>query len=343
MILCIIWFLPSRALADEPLCGVYSVYSAALLLGRDLQFEQLLRPEFISSPKGSSLEDLERAVGGLGLHSLALTNLTTTHLYWIDQPTILRVRTNISSSEYDHYVLFGGLREDRHAMIYDGARQPVTLTLGQIANRWDGNALVISDRPINMEQIRAPTRWRNVLWIACIGAVWACARIWGKPARQTHWLTASLLQASVVCMIAIMLSVIWHSSAADGFLAAPEAVREVKAAHAASFLERISLSTARELQPRQDVVFVDSRPAERFAAGHISGAVNIPATISESEAARLGATLPSNRRLVVYCDNERCHFSAVTAQRLLNAGYKDVVIFPAGWAAWQNPEDQVGQ
>jgi hypothetical protein len=151
------------ALAQEPLCGINSVYTAATLIGIEAKFADLLQPKFVGSDRGSSLAELEKAAGKLGLHYLSVSRLSTTDLRHSKLPVILHVKTDLASSNYNHFVLFGGYRDGR-AIIYDGTNEPMQWTLGEVASRWDGNALVLSKTPISLWDLTAPSRWSIIAW-----------------------------------------------------------------------------------------------------------------------------------------------------------------------------------
>ena len=67
---------------------------------------------------------------------------------------------------------------------------------------------------------------------------------------------------------------------------------------------------------RRDVVLVDVRPAEEFAAGHIEGARSIP--LDELEQ-RLG-DLPEDTEIVAYCRGPFCAYAHEAVRRLNTAG-----------------------
>jgi len=75
---------------------------------------------------------------------------------------------------------------------------------------------------------------------------------------------------------------------------------------------------------------LDVRPADEFAAGHLTDAVNIPI---EELPGRL-SELPSNRRIITYCRGEYCMFSDEAAEVLRTNGF-DVVRLQGGWLEWQ--------
>jgi rhodanese-related sulfurtransferase len=78
-----------------------------------------------------------------------------------------------------------------------------------------------------------------------------------------------------------------------------------------------------------DVVLVDVRPAEEFAAGHIDGARSIP--IDELED-RL-AELPADREIVAYCRGPFCAYAHDAVRQLREAGVPARRL-EIGWPEW---------
>ena len=66
------------------------------------------------------------------------------------------------------------------------------------------------------------------------------------------------------------------------------------------------------------VLVLDVRPPEEYAAGHLTGAVNIP--IKELEA-RL-ASLPRRKEIVAYCRGPYCLMSFEAVQKLRKRGFR---------------------
>jgi len=73
---------------------------------------------------------------------------------------------------------------------------------------------------------------------------------------------------------------------------------------------------ARRLQQGEELVVLDVRPAEEYAAGHLPGAVSIPI----SELRRRLAELPRDREIVAYCRGPFCAFAHDAIQVLADAG-----------------------
>src|ERR671930_1715304 len=81
---------------------------------------------------------------------------------------------------------------------------------------------------------------------------------------------------------------------------------------------------------RGDVVLVDVRPAEEFAAGQIEGARSIP--LDELE--RRLAELPSDREVVAYCRGPFCAYADDAVRRLHAAG-RPARRLEEGWPEWR--------
>jgi DNA-binding transcriptional ArsR family regulator len=82
-----------------------------------------------------------------------------------------------------------------------------------------------------------------------------------------------------------------------------------------------------------DVVLVDVRPPEEFAAGHIEGALSVP--LDELER-RLGE-LPPDLEVVAYCRGPFCAYAHEAVRRLHAAG-RDASRLDEGWPEWRLAE-----
>jgi rhodanese-related sulfurtransferase/DNA-binding HxlR family transcriptional regulator len=81
---------------------------------------------------------------------------------------------------------------------------------------------------------------------------------------------------------------------------------------------------------RGDVVLVDVRPEEEFAAGHIDGARSIPLDELEQRLAEL----PADREVVAYCRGPFCAYAHEAVRRLQAAG-RSARRLDVGWPEWQ--------
>jgi rhodanese-related sulfurtransferase/predicted transcriptional regulator len=81
---------------------------------------------------------------------------------------------------------------------------------------------------------------------------------------------------------------------------------------------------------RGDVVLVDVRPPEEFAAGHIDGARSVPLDELEQRLAEL----PADREVVAYCRGPFCAYAHEAVRRLQAAG-RSARRLDQGWPEWR--------
>lgn len=81
-----------------------------------------------------------------------------------------------------------------------------------------------------------------------------------------------------------------------------------------------------------NLVIVDARSAEKFAQGHIPGAINIP----QDKVTELAPTLLANKdaQIVTYCSSTACTASTTAAEKLSTLGYKNVAAYLEGKEGW---------
>jgi rhodanese-related sulfurtransferase len=96
---------------------------------------------------------------------------------------------------------------------------------------------------------------------------------------------------------------------------------DVETIDRAELLERLS---------KGDVVVVDVRPEEEYAAGHIEGARSIP--LGELE--RRLADLPPNQEVIAYCRGPFCAYAHQAVRKLNDAGHKARRL-EEGWPEWR--------
>jgi rhodanese-related sulfurtransferase len=82
-------------------------------------------------------------------------------------------------------------------------------------------------------------------------------------------------------------------------------------------LEPVSRTELVERAARGDVVILDVRPAEEFAAGHIPGALSVPLDQLDAALSRL----PKRARIVAYCRGPYCVLAPQAVERLRTRGF----------------------
>jgi rhodanese-related sulfurtransferase len=97
----------------------------------------------------------------------------------------------------------------------------------------------------------------------------------------------------------------------------------------------ISLNEAEKLFFTDAAVFIDARPEEDYARGHIQNARCLP--WQEVDLRFMGVTeaLDLEMPIVTYCDGEKCELSHNLALFLRDAGFLNTRVLVNGWTLWQ--------
>lgn len=82
--------------------------------------------------------------------------------------------------------------------------------------------------------------------------------------------------------------------------------------------------------PRGKHLLIDVRPTVEYESGHLESAISLPV---EQLAKRL-ASLPRDRRIVVYCRGTYCHF-ADRAVAIMRRKGLDAIRLEGGWPEWR--------
>ncbi len=329
----------------KPYCGLYAIYAAAKLAGKEIDFGELVKPKYLNSRKGSTLTDLLRAAVDNGFQARVVHNLTINDLRRSPYRMILYVKATAESTEYNHYEL---LTEK----VGDGARllnPPISLevvSFRELAPRWSGSALVLSTTPIDMTVFNRPRRSAMIACAsACIAVVMAMRLFlrrlwtWAKDLLQSA-VGASLGQIGLLGAAACLCGVLYHIGNEAGFLVLPDGVSACQRAHVTTFLPKIGVNRTRRLLGDGARV-IDARMPEDYENGHLEGAVNIPVGTSREQCLE-AMSGPLDSPIVVYCQSLKCPYAEEVAANLVAGGYSNIYIFKGGWREWMQSEARAG-
>ena len=103
--------------SSHPYCGLYCLYATMRLADQKIDFRELLKPEYVSSRKGSSFAELEKAAEDHGMYAWPASNLTSRELRYSAYPIILHTKSSLSKKKYDHYELFLGTQNGKARLV----------------------------------------------------------------------------------------------------------------------------------------------------------------------------------------------------------------------------------
>lgn len=101
-------------------------------------------------------------------------------------------------------------------------------------------------------------------------------------------------------------------------------------------ITRVGITEVQRLSKEKPdkVVLLDPRPADRFAAGHLPGAMNVPLERIPLERGTLPVSLSSPKYVIVYGDNPGDAYAIAAVKRLLRAGQSGARLFTGGLSEW---------
>lgn len=318
---------------DGPYCGVYCVYAAARMHGREVAFESLLRQEFIGSYKGSTVEQLRGAAASAGLTATAFDGLTVASLRASTRPILLHVRRPGYQMPYAHWVLYAGT-DDGFARVVDPPGGVERIAFAELAAYWDGIGVVISDGPLAAGELR------SAAWIESAGLFAATALLLSAFRRirvRAGW--RRFLAASAAVLVAGGgVGLLSHCVRDDGFYRNPAAAGLVKGQHFEPRIAELNLEEMKGFAASSNVTIVDARVRVDYEYGHLPGAVNLPVTAGLAERRTLASALPAGWLVIVYCQSSGCKWADSVAADLFNRGFTDIAIFRGGWREWDDHE-----
>lgn len=156
-----------------------------------------------------------------------------------------------------------------------------------------------------------------------------------KPDRIFRKIWALVRQSVLIVLLAAAAGLLMNKARADRLPLVVERSQEELLTTDTGNSMVVSLSEARRLCLDKEAVFLDARPPEDFALGHIRCAQNVPLESFDQYFGCVMDKIPDDARIVTYCDGETCHLSEDLAEELVFMGYKNVKVLLNGWTRWR--------
>ena len=107
-------------------------------------------------------------------------------------------------------------------------------------------------------------------------------------------------------------------------------------------MPRISVEEARAAHGKGTATFVDARGAAAFEAGHVPGAIHLPADEAAMILGVQSVPLPPDELVITYCDGAECQLSEALGMLLEeNEVCQQVRVLEGGFPAWQKAGGEV--
>ncbi len=144
----------------------------------------------------------------------------------------------------------------------------------------------------------------------------------------------TLYEVLIILAVSMTVSLTVNAVRPDGISFSGKSSNSSHQAQAEGPVE-ISLDEAVQRFKAGKTLFIDSRSADDYAAGHIQGAVNLPdhefdAFIDEF----LSKTVPETE-IITYCDGIHCSLCEDLAEKLFMAGFEHIFYIKNGLTLWR--------
>jgi hypothetical protein len=298
-----------------PYCGIYSLIACLEVYGIHADLESLLLPEYVGSFQGSSDKELIVAAEKYGLYGKTYGNLTWQELQKSTTPMILHVRSSYADQKFNHWVAFLGV-EDNKARIIDVPHQLATIPFAELMAKWDGTAIVISDKPIT-ESVFSPAR-AHYLWLVMLllGGMLSIQRFFWNPSKEPSVAPTFLLrvkrgvfQTAFLLGSIFVVAVLYHATSETGFLRNPTAVAEVTRRYYSVDIPEISFTEMQKIVSEKKTPIFDARYIRDYKYGNIPGAKTLSINSSLDERQQQLRGISKEQQMVVFCQSSGCGYA----------------------------------
>lgn len=95
---------------------------------------------------------------------------------------------------------------------------------------------------------------------------------------------------------------------------------------------RIGFEEFSQQVENKSALIIDARAPDKFAQGHVRGAINIPTSQKEAYTEQFLRGVDPNQPIFIYCGSESCPASDNLYEYLLTQGFTNMRVFKPGWA-----------
>ena len=90
-------------------------------------------------------------------------------------------------------------------------------------------------------------------------------------------------------------------------------------------------------------ILVDARDQQSYTESHIPGALNLPVYQFDQHIAMFTNQTAKDRIIITYCIDLNCTDSKLLANKLYEAGYKNLFIYKEGMEGWRQYQDSIDE
>lgn len=327
-------------------CGLFAVKAAAAVLDTNIPVEGLFGDaRYLSSPEGSTGDDLLVACKDFGLAATSVSGLTSAELRVANCPILINLPVRGSKRHGGHWMAVLG-QEDGLLRVYDNLSGLQLKLPAEIDLFWDGSGIAVNVDDETVAASASALVWsslvRRASWAAAPVLLvflinWALGRVipgfMAKRVGMRPKLVAGVAVASLVGLI--------YAAYPMGSLASYLATRGcIDDLFASGDLKKTAIAeqparVVRELGELEHPLVVDVRRAEDYRLGAIPGAISVPINATTDQWVALADELHSGRPVVLYCQSAACSWASICQARLDCMGVP-AFVYAGGYARYQS-------
>jgi rhodanese-related sulfurtransferase len=304
----------------SPYCGLYSVKAAASVLGKQVEMNKLISPEYFHSGASTS-EDLVKAIESVGLKGVARSGLTMANIRQSKRPIILHVRS-FGTNRYMHWILFLGVTEDGNIRVYDPPLSKSTLTPAELRSIWDGVGIYVMNETDNESMYSIPYEWI----VICLGT------------GVSLFILRKVRLPIRISVVTLFSALLFHLLSDGGFIGNKPATGVIKSDYFKTVLPEIEYTTFEEMRfdKSRPVHIIDARNVSAFQRSHVTGAINVPITSGYVTFQNFFKQFKKDSVLIFYCQSSECAWADDVANLFSSSGYSNIYIYRGGISEWQS-------
>ena len=326
------------AAAQDHYCGVYSAYAVLHHYGRQVNFEELLKPEYVPEYSGSTARGIVAALNKNGVDAKSHSGLGVFDLQVATGPIILHVRGSQGTRQYNHWVVYLG-EQHGQAIVLDPSRGHGLVSYSRLLAMWKGIAVATAQTFPELAVWRAMglgKRW--LLLVACGCLIFPLTlfveRSGGLNDFRSKWFRTAIAGGVLIfCFSATALVMDLLNS--DGLIRSPIARASITSVRTHDPFPEIGLQEAVRLHSDYPAVeWVDARYERDYNAGHIPRSVSLPIDATFQQEDDILTQLSKDSEMVVYCQSQGCAYAHAVSERLRGHGFKRIRLFAVGYREW---------
>ena len=336
--------------ASYPLCGVYCMVGAGASLGKELPLGSMLSGPYFEPQGGMTAPNLVQMAQDHGLRSRAFFGLDRTALGALDCPAILQFNRQ-TDGDVQHWVLFLGISPGGKVCIADPPNPVREYTPSEFDVLWNGVGVAVWDDDHNSPALRKQilgSSLRKLVWLIVPVALVGLATLIDQLSGRSQNRICKLISQSRAGMVAQVVLLVAGVFAWSGALMIVDSTRKEKS----QILETLSCfgqanNGANERRPdyvrtiSEGDTIIDCRLPVDYKAGHIPGAVNLPVGSDFVTWRSITASLPSDAKVVLYCQSVDCQWGAIAASRFHCFGI-DAKVYAGGFERYRRERARRG-